>query len=1006
MRDIPSASHDATSSDDQCCDSTDIPRRSMSIFSRKGVETPEPISSVPLVAVETLKQMSDKQRSWLSRRWSSRDDFTLSNHGRFTSPRGTVLHAVPPASVIRLSSLEEEMAQGPNEEILSAISKHAPSLPACRTLDSLPAEQQEHPNRYSSFKGTGRGSSNSHIGVWIDGVVHWNERQACGTTSSMTDSTLPCSTVPEVKQQPCLSMPLPDGETMSNGCTIYQPQPYRPLPLMMSAQCAATPFDRPTAPLRKHSPSSRVSHSSTSSRSLREEGSICSKRSSATSIEAPGNAVRKHSSSPIDKLHAMHQYVKAEKTCNANGNPEAASRHWFPPMPPQAATCPPADHRTAQTTDFPAYSDEILPPCDVESSSPYVQSADASPTWSQAEHDLQRELSVSLQESAQPAPDVAVMSPDESSIRRSGSVHEVMQPPSRAPTIPKRSRKREWRTHFAYPASELQRRQSEMQQRVSAFQDINIPRKSASISRNASSIPEHIAPRPPERSKRRPVSNAYARCTDMAELDVETVATRRRDAISAAMTPTVAAEEVLLHILARLHSPKDLFNTAIINKGMYRVYKENEMHLLRIAVYNESPASWELREWSPPDRDEVRPGDSYSSREHSPLSYICGYRNDMAVIERLKRLILERCQSFLRRETVFALSTPTHPNASRFNDAFWRIWSFCQIFGCVKNREDDFTGQMDWLRGGVLANNEDCIASTDPNMEFDVRSVLISPPACFAEGNKGGLGAGQLVDMTEIWTCLTVLLQDYHGQAGQARYYGVFDQCELIQDDIEHEELLLEEWTAYLMTLGPRIVLAMAEVSPAAGFALAKDNGWTRWAPPIYNGSRTSFLKEPVAKSYEEQIILAKQRLQDPDEQVRKDASRRRVATLAAEIRLRRQSSAFKRSPLIDMSTERAMSTSSRRDSIISTRLSYPRATSRRASVLSPRACHSIREDDVENPGRRSDGLPKDTGEVAIQQLVAMGFERDMVIDALRITDRGDGLRPDRAVELLLSQQE
>jgi hypothetical protein len=255
---------------------------------------------------------------------------------------------------------------------------------------------------------------------------------------------------------------------------------------------------------------------------------------------------------------------------------------------------------------------------------------------------------------------------------------------------------------------------------------------------------------------------------------------------------------------------------------------------------------------------------------------------------------------------------------------------------------------------------------------------------------------------------MVVLLQGYHGRVGQARYHGVYDQCDVEECDVENEENYLEEWTAYLLTLGPEVVLEMAELYPAAGFAMAKDNGWTRWTPPIYNGSRTSFLKEPVAKSYEAQIVEAKQQQRDPREQGKKDASRRRVATLAAEIRLRRQSSAYKRSPLIDMTNERAMSMRSRRDSVSSTGHSSSREASRLASAAPtsmssvPRSFHTIAEDCSESFDHRA----KDTGERAIQQLIAMGFDREMAIDALRITDRGDGLRLDRAVDLLLRQQE
>jgi hypothetical protein len=45
------------------------------------------------------------------------------------------------------------------------------------------------------------------------------------------------------------------------------------------------------------------------------------------------------------------------------------------------------------------------------------------------------------------------------------------------------------------------------------------------------------------------------------------------------------------------------------------------------------------------------------------------------------------------------------------------------------------------------------------------------------------------------------------------------------------------------------------------------------------------------------------------------------------------------------------------------------------------------------------------TAEKAIYRIVAMGFTAEDAREALRRTDRGDGLRIDRAVELLLSRK-
>lgn len=945
--------------------------------------TPEPTSLVSLEAVGINKHMTEKQRGWLLRK---RQSPISPKNGLFKSQRGTILHAVPPASGSRLSALEEEMAHSPNEEILSAISECPSTLGAPTSTSYCPSsEHHETPIRLPPPKGSHRDAS-SRIGVWVDGVVHWNDGSSHGSDPS---PELPSRSTSEAcKRKPCLSVTIPPGDMQTYAHTIYQPRPHRPhssiIPISSSVK---PPIDRPHAPLRKISPVSQVSRSSTTSSYIGEDRSICSNRSSATSIEAPANV-------PEKDVHPTIRIVQSPDVENQASDVERTSRddyaglQWNPPVPRRSPPHPPGTQdRPMNSTTSTARSTELAVPREVARSF----EDRASPTWSQAEHALQRELSLD-HDDGHTGSSMGRTDLSNGSIRRSGSVREVMQPPSRAPTIPKRSRKRDWLTHVAYPASELQRRQSEMQLKTSGpAPDGRIPHKSASISVPTTLASRHSLPLPPKRSTRRPLSNMPP--SDHSTRVCQDAVRSRREAIAAAMMPAASTEDVLLHILARLHSPRDLFRTAIMNKGMYRVFQENKIHLLRTVVFNESPAAWELREWSPPDTDEVGSDNTFSSTEPSASSYMRGYRCDMVVVSSLKRLILETCQSFLRRETVLALSMPTLPNSARFNDAFCRIWTFCQIFGGSKNREDDITGQMDWLRGGVLANNEDCIASTDPNMDFDLRSVLISPPACFAESNRGGLSAAQLFDMTEIWTCMTALLQTYHGRVGQARYYGVYDQCQVEEGDVENEAAILEEWTAYLLTLGPSVVLEMAQVYPAAGFALARDKEWTRWTPPMHNGSRSSFLKEPVAKSYEEQIIVAKQLQQDPREQFRKDASRRRVASLAAEIRVRRQSSAYKRLPLIDMSTERAMSMSSRRDSVSPTRGYQSRESSRRVSSA-PMSLSNVAR------------TAHDTGERAIRQLVTMGFEREMAIDALRITDRGDGLRPDRAIDLLLRQQE
>jgi hypothetical protein len=499
---------------------------------------------------------------------------------------------------------------------------------------------------------------------------------------------------------------------------------------------------------------------------------------------------------------------------------------------------------------------------------------------------------------------------------------------------------------------------------------------------------------------------------------------------------SASAEDVLLHILSALSSTEDLFNTAQINKGMYRVYKENEMDLLRAVTYNQSPAAWEFREWCPPtssNRDSMS-SDVSSLLEHTPQSYMRTFRRDMEVIESLKTVILQHCGGYIRKETAIALALQTHPHAQRFNDAFWRIWCFCKIFGCGKGREEDITGQLDWLKGGLLANNQDLTATMNMNLDYDMSSVLLNPPDFFAKGNENGLSAQQLYDMSELWSCLVAIMSSFHGRVDQARRHGIFKGLEIFDGDEEGEEQTLEEWVAYLLTLGPNVVLEMAEYAEdgsSAGFALAKVNGWTQWSSAQSGGSRTNFLKEPLARLYEERVAAAAQRLRNPLDKERKELSRKRVANLAAEIKLARQASNYKRRPFIDMANERPMSAMSRRtNSTASVRsqasnhsrrssgpshrsrtpnFSFPRPRSPPSSLWSPRRISPIIEDRVETFNRMSlqnfaMGVAEDTSVRAVRRIIDMGFTYEDAIEALRLTDMGDGLRVDRAVDLLLKR--
>lgn len=1008
------------------------------------------------------------------------------------------------------------MSTSPNDEILSAISEHAPTLHALNGSQPVsPIERTISKRRSNPTLGARARSQkrkeklNSRVGVWVDGVVHWDsaifleEDEQVGTISDTGFAPVrPVSS----GDKPQLSVVIPGEEPLINDQTIsriMQPQPRRPLvsvaPASLTSRFAIPPHNRSAEQSKEVSPASSQSeqppalpprpnviqhyddekqvasrNSSSSSSGVYESGSGCSRRSSATSVEV----LQTHSSTAKDKPLPPLPPPRSSRVA-------IATPVYRPDGPAKSVQLVANPNRLQPKQLRQSRSISELDSCDRQfmRTSPYGRHVNGiSPTLSQAEEELRNRL-----ETMSPRPNDEPKELEDTSIpknseaaRRKSSVSDVMEPPARAPTIPKRSRKRDWRAtgstarkDIYLPPVELPtRRRSESQ--MKQIEDgrkatKQRPQKSASVHTSGQRpLDLSFGTARPGSSESRdsqyhdaqthvvdfadanaPAKAAHSDAAEKSWLDIESEDVSDEEETSVPETipeieeksipetisesdecstqgvPSSSAENVLLGILSSLHSTRDLFNTAMINRGMYRVYKENEMELIRTISYNESAPAWELREWSPPEKNDVDSSKASSLLEHTPDSYQRCHKRDLAVIERLKRMILEQCQTFIRRETAFALSTPTHPNAARYNDAFWRIWCFCMIFGCDKGREDDVTGQLDWLKGGVLANNQGCVATVNTNLDFDMSSVLLNAPDHFSKANTGGLSTSQLFDMTEIWTCMTSLLQAYQGRINQARQYGVFDALDIMEGDVEKEEQALEEWTAYLLTLGPHVVLEMAELAAdtkPAGFAFAKRNGWTSWAPPLYNsGTRTTFLKEPVKKSYEEQVILHQMSQQDPAELEMKERSRQRVATMAAEIRLRRQSSDYKRLPLIDMSSERPMSVFSRRDSSSSVRSgksTQSRSVSRRSTTTPasstalwepPKKISPIMEEREHNHRLSlqnfADGIAEDTSERAVKRIVSMGFTVSEARDALRITDMGDGIRLDRAVELLLRRQ-
>jgi hypothetical protein len=256
-----------------------------------------------------------------------------------------------------------------------------------------------------------------------------------------------------------------------------------------------------------------------------------------------------------------------------------------------------------------------------------------------------------------------------------------------------------------------------------------------------------------------------------------------------AITPD-DAENVITKILQSLESLDDLFACAIVNRGFYRVFKRCELELMQAALRKESPPAWEHREICYPGHDDHDEEELDRPRqEYTPTSYIRYYTRDMYIIAAIKSLIKDKCESFLRPEISDAIISEDPVESARIDDALWRIWTFCKIFGSGKGREEDVIAQMDWLKGGVMVHEQNFSASA--LMWDDMNETLASAPECFGKGNAGGLSAEQLFDMMELWNCLGVLLQPIEGRTIQAREHGVFDNTDIRGGDIDGEELML-----------------------------------------------------------------------------------------------------------------------------------------------------------------------------------------------------------------------
>lgn len=749
-------------------------------------------------------------------------------------PEGTILRMVPkevPAAARILSPLELEMATSPNDEILRNIGRQ-PSEPTS-PASAVSSPTIEFTHTMGMRKPTKKERKNSQadiIGIWKNGKAEWDSTKLGASEEELVARPRTSDGVPNAgslaagkrPQRPSIRVVIPNrdsirrplqmlsrsaiepsyskditishtihqeispptlqsGETaspfqfsaVSPPTVTFAPQPRRisHTPINIAAIMEQAMKAPETAPrkssehLNVHSrrPSAISSSDSSSVHSSDNEGSsqVNSSRTSMTSVGSRSDERRSVSPKPI-----VEEKQVVPTIVQPNGRPANISVHrpitltdapmGSPTSPVELEGSPVEGPRLASLVEVMRQesagrakrrmsSRRGTKKLSQKSSKEklWVEGA-KSPSLSQAEHELEAHLNV-IGDSIAAAKEIGTEQ----------SKPVVLQSAMITPPIPPKSVKR--RYPYASPAS---------------------PQISVHVKKRRSYRVDKPLPAIPKRSSRRIHQKRLSFISEEQERKIT----------------AKAAETVVFKILNELDTLDDLFNAALANKGFYRVFKRNELSLMRNTLKKMNPAAWEYRETCLTDMPNQEPETPKAIPDYTPTTYFETYTRDTYIIGALKILILEECQSFLRDETVQELKVhdPFHP--SRVDCALWRIWTFCRVFGSNKGREDDIVAQMDWLRGGILAHQDTCTSTIASSDSFYLSGVLLSAPEHFGQGNKSGLSAEELYDMTEMWNCLNHITQAIIGRTAEARQYGVYDCTEVRGGDIDGEETMLGKY--------------------------------------------------------------------------------------------------------------------------------------------------------------------------------------------------------------------
>lgn len=198
-------------------------------------------------------------------------------------------------------------------------------------------------------------------------------------------------------------------------------------------------------------------------------------------------------------------------------------------------------------------------------------------------------------------------------------------------------------------------------------------------------------------------------------------------------------------------------------------------------------------------------------------------------------------------------------------------------------------------------------------------------------------------------------------------------------------------------------------------FAHARSRGYTAWSRPSLGASRSTFLKEAVSRVYEEKMcqrhptiaVSSSPTADSPSSPSDAQSSRQRCAAHAAEIRAKRNDPAFKALP---PSEERPMSNYPDVVEKLENNANVPEVPPVRSNLphlTVPRTCTPQQTVPPLNTKTVHLAVPcgpqvRDPVDVAVDRLVAMGFDEKKAKKALADTDSGNSVDFDKAVEVLV----